>query len=149
MALRSFFKDESGAVTVDWVVLTGAIIGISMSVIAVVSAGANATADTVGGRLTALAGTNLSLGAMADLGATSGSDLGADNGGEAQTTPSDDSEDGTQSADSSGSETDSGSDSTGSTGGTGNPGNDKDVGKAGENPNGSDDWGSGSKGRSG
>lgn len=29
-----------------------------------------------------------------------------------------------------------------------NPGNDKCVGRAGENPNGSDDWGSGSKGRS-
>jgi hypothetical protein len=31
----------------------------------------------------------------------------------------------------------------------GNPGNDKDVGKAGENPNGRSGWGSGSKGKSG
>ncbi|WP_138422155.1 hypothetical protein [Maritimibacter alexandrii] len=31
---------------------------------------------------------------------------------------------------------------------SGNPGNDKDVGRAGENPNGTDDWGTGSQGRS-
>ena len=30
----------------------------------------------------------------------------------------------------------------------GNPGNDKNVGNAGETPNGGDDWGSGSKGKS-
>jgi len=32
-------KDESGAVTVDWVVLTAAIVGIAMAVIAVISGG--------------------------------------------------------------------------------------------------------------
>lgn len=31
--LTSFMKDESGAVTVDWVVLTAAIVGIAMIVL--------------------------------------------------------------------------------------------------------------------
>jgi len=32
-ALRRFFDDESGAVTVDWVVLTGTIVGLTIAVI--------------------------------------------------------------------------------------------------------------------
>ena len=35
-----FFKDEAGAVTVDWVVLTAAIVGLGIAVISTVSAGA-------------------------------------------------------------------------------------------------------------
>lgn len=38
--LTRFAKDEDGAVTVDWVVLTGAIIGLSLAVIATISDGA-------------------------------------------------------------------------------------------------------------
>jgi Flp pilus assembly pilin Flp len=34
-----FYKDESGAVTVDWVVLTAAIVGIAIAVISVISGG--------------------------------------------------------------------------------------------------------------
>ena len=37
--LNNFTKDESGAVTVDWVVLTAAIVGIAMAVIALISGG--------------------------------------------------------------------------------------------------------------
>ena len=37
--LSNFTKDESGAVTVDWVVLTAAIVGIAMAVIGLVSTG--------------------------------------------------------------------------------------------------------------
>jgi len=37
--LLNFTKDESGAVTVDWVVLTAAIVGIALAVIALISAG--------------------------------------------------------------------------------------------------------------
>lgn len=33
---KKFQCDESGAITVDWVVLTGAIIGISFGIIAVI-----------------------------------------------------------------------------------------------------------------
>lgn len=35
-----FFKDEDGAVTVDWVVLTAAIVGIGIAVISTVGNGA-------------------------------------------------------------------------------------------------------------
>jgi Flp pilus assembly pilin Flp len=33
---KKFQRDESGAITVDWVVLTGAIVGISFGIIAVI-----------------------------------------------------------------------------------------------------------------
>jgi len=37
--LLNFTKDESGAVTVDWVVLTAAIVGIALAVIGLISSG--------------------------------------------------------------------------------------------------------------
>jgi Flp pilus assembly pilin Flp len=37
--VRFFLQDESGAVTVDWVVLTAAIVGLGLAVMAVVSGG--------------------------------------------------------------------------------------------------------------
>jgi hypothetical protein len=37
--IKSFLNSESGAVTVDWVVLTAAIVGLGLAVMAVVSAG--------------------------------------------------------------------------------------------------------------
>ncbi len=37
--IKTFSKDESGAVTVDWVVLTAAIVGLGIAVIAAVSGG--------------------------------------------------------------------------------------------------------------
>ncbi len=37
--LSEFKKNESGAVTVDWVVLTAAIVGIALAVIALISGG--------------------------------------------------------------------------------------------------------------
>ncbi|MCY4336745.1 MAG: pilus assembly protein [Litoreibacter sp.] len=36
---KNFFADESGAVTVDWVVLTAAIVGLGIAVMASVSDG--------------------------------------------------------------------------------------------------------------
>jgi len=38
--LRNFRRDQDGAVTVDWVVLTAAIVGLSIAVIAIVGKGA-------------------------------------------------------------------------------------------------------------
>jgi len=38
--LARFAKDEAGAVTVDWVVLTAAIVGLGIAVIATISDGA-------------------------------------------------------------------------------------------------------------
>jgi len=37
--IENFAKSESGAVTVDWVVLTAAIVGLGLAVMAVVSSG--------------------------------------------------------------------------------------------------------------
>ncbi len=37
--INAFLNDESGAVTVDWVVLTAAIVGLGLAVMAVISGG--------------------------------------------------------------------------------------------------------------
>ncbi|MBF9029191.1 hypothetical protein HKCCE3408_02175 [Rhodobacterales bacterium HKCCE3408] len=37
--LKTFAASESGAVTVDWVVLTAAIVGLALAVMAVISGG--------------------------------------------------------------------------------------------------------------
>ncbi|MGG7645474.1 Flp family type IVb pilin [Rhodovulum sp. YNF3179] len=37
--IKTFNNDESGAVTVDWVVLTAAIVGLGIAVLAAVSGG--------------------------------------------------------------------------------------------------------------
>lgn len=50
VAIR-FLKDESGAVTVDWVVLTAAIVGLGVAVIATVSGGALDQAAGLGANL--------------------------------------------------------------------------------------------------
>lgn len=46
--LKSFRTREEGAVTVDWVVLTGAIVGLGIALIAVISAGATDKSSSVG-----------------------------------------------------------------------------------------------------
>lgn len=38
-AIKTFLADESGAVTVDWVVLTAALVGLGLAVMSVVSGG--------------------------------------------------------------------------------------------------------------
>ena len=47
----SFLNDESGAVTVDWVVLTGAVVGLGLATTAVVSAGVENMSGDVAGEL--------------------------------------------------------------------------------------------------
>ncbi|SDY82465.1 hypothetical protein SAMN05444004_103234 [Jannaschia faecimaris] len=47
MPLRHFLASESGAVTVDWVVLTAALVGIGMSVLSVVSGGVESLASEI------------------------------------------------------------------------------------------------------
>jgi Flp pilus assembly pilin Flp len=46
-ALKTFFQDESGAVTVDWVVLTAAIVGLGMIVLIPIAFSANSSAQGV------------------------------------------------------------------------------------------------------
>lgn len=49
--LNAFVKDEDGAVTVDWVVLTAAIVGIALAVIAVIRTSLNAAATEIAGSI--------------------------------------------------------------------------------------------------
>lgn len=48
----NFAKDESGAVTVDWVVLTAAIVGLGIAVMASVSTGLQDLSGDIEGQLT-------------------------------------------------------------------------------------------------
>ena len=45
--IKNFRADEDGAVTVDWVVLTAAIVGLGIAVLASVRTGATAMADKI------------------------------------------------------------------------------------------------------
>jgi len=45
--LELFVKDEDGAVTVDWVVLTAAIVGIALAIIAVIRTSLNSAATSI------------------------------------------------------------------------------------------------------
>lgn len=49
----SFLSDESGAVTVDWVVLTAALVGLGLAVISVVSTGLEDLSGDIQGQLEA------------------------------------------------------------------------------------------------
>jgi Flp pilus assembly pilin Flp len=49
---KEFKKDESGAVTVDWVVLTAAIVGIALAMILTIEGGINEAASEIRDRLT-------------------------------------------------------------------------------------------------
>jgi len=46
-----FAKSEDGAVTVDWVVLTAAIVGMGMAVVALVAGGATDMSGSLGASL--------------------------------------------------------------------------------------------------
>ncbi len=48
---NTFFADESGAVTVDWVVLTAAIVGLGIAVLTSVGGGTTTLADKVSSNL--------------------------------------------------------------------------------------------------
>ncbi|AHM04256.1 hypothetical protein roselon_01897 [Roseibacterium elongatum DSM 19469] len=53
--IKNFAKSESGAVTVDWVVLTAAIVGLGLAVMAVVSGGINDLSDDINDGLAGIA----------------------------------------------------------------------------------------------
>lgn len=48
---NAFLNDESGAVTVDWVVLTAAIVGLGIAVLTSVGGGTEQLADRVSSQL--------------------------------------------------------------------------------------------------
>ena len=49
---RTFFRDESGAVTVDWVVLTAAIVGLAIVVITTLEDPLKNAATAIGDEIT-------------------------------------------------------------------------------------------------
>lgn len=51
---KKFAADKDGAVTVDWVVLTAAIVGIAIAVISTIKGGVDATATEISNALTAV-----------------------------------------------------------------------------------------------
>ena len=51
--LNTFARDEDGAVTVDWVVLTAAIVGLGVAVMTSVSGGVGDLAGDISGSLVA------------------------------------------------------------------------------------------------
>ena len=52
--LKSFRTDDDGAVTVDWVVLTAAIVGLAVALIAIIGAGATDKSTSVGAQLSTM-----------------------------------------------------------------------------------------------
>jgi len=49
--IKNFAKSESGAVTVDWVVLTAAIVGLGLAVMAVISGGLQDVSNDIDAQL--------------------------------------------------------------------------------------------------
>ncbi|MCB1398029.1 MAG: hypothetical protein KDJ98_19090 [Rhodobacteraceae bacterium] len=50
--IKTFAADESGAVTVDWVVLTAAIVGLGLAVVTSVRSGVSALGTDISNALT-------------------------------------------------------------------------------------------------
>ncbi|WP_308915648.1 hypothetical protein [Jannaschia sp. LMIT008] len=48
---KTFLSDESGAVTVDWVVLTAALVGLGLAAMGVVRSGVANLSDEIGSQL--------------------------------------------------------------------------------------------------
>ncbi|GIT89913.1 hypothetical protein JANAI62_06030 [Jannaschia pagri] len=68
MTQQNFLSDESGAVTVDWVVLTAALVGLGLAVMGVVSTGISNQSQDID---TALEADNIIRTSFAGLGTTS------------------------------------------------------------------------------
>ena len=49
--IKTFRNDEDGAVTVDWVVLTAAVVGLAIAALTTISSGVDGTLDNVAGDL--------------------------------------------------------------------------------------------------
>ena len=54
--IKNFRNDEDGAVTVDWVVLTAAIVGLGLAVLASVGGGAVDLSGNTSGRIATITG---------------------------------------------------------------------------------------------
>ena len=54
--MKNFTKDESGAVTVDWVVLTAAIVGLGIAVLTAVAGSIGTVTDAISADLASTPG---------------------------------------------------------------------------------------------
>lgn len=52
--IKHFFADEAGAVTVDWVVLTAAVVGLGFAVISLMANGTSTVADHLSSEVAAI-----------------------------------------------------------------------------------------------
>ena len=50
--IKNFRKDEDGAVTVDWVVLTAAIVGLGVAAVSTVEGGVDSLASSISSGIT-------------------------------------------------------------------------------------------------
>lgn len=79
MRMKAFLKDEDGAVTTDWVVLTASIVGMGVVVLGAVASGASDLGESVGVQVAELAvgdtsPAELSTCSLTDAGQTTCSD---------------------------------------------------------------------------
>ncbi|WP_103764824.1 MULTISPECIES: Flp family type IVb pilin [Roseovarius] len=65
--IKKFRKDEEGAVTVDWVVLTAAVVGLGVAGVTAVSGGVNSLAQAIS---SGVEGQDVGTAAPADDGST-------------------------------------------------------------------------------
>ncbi|WP_170639318.1 hypothetical protein [Ruegeria conchae] len=75
--IKNFRKDEDGAVTVDWVVLTAAVIGLAAVAYQQIEGGATSLADDVDTALstaTVSTGDNTNAGGITTAGSATGTD---------------------------------------------------------------------------
>ncbi|WP_380057094.1 hypothetical protein ACFE33_03750 [Falsihalocynthiibacter sp. SS001] len=56
--IKNFVSNESGAVTVDWVVLTAAIVGLGVAVLASVSGGVKSLAGKISSEVSSMTVSN-------------------------------------------------------------------------------------------
>ena len=49
--IKNFRKDENGAVTVDWVVLTAAVVGLAVAAYTTIESNTKTLADAAGARI--------------------------------------------------------------------------------------------------
>ena len=56
--IKNFRRDEDGAVTVDWVVLTAAIVGLGIAILATVRTGTESLASNISSELADISVTN-------------------------------------------------------------------------------------------
>jgi Flp pilus assembly pilin Flp len=59
---KNFSKDESGAVTVDWVVLTAALVGIALAIVSTINTGLTTASTQISGKLTSAISANTGTG---------------------------------------------------------------------------------------